>query len=81
MGLRQFCPYILTFEKQANAVRTTEILCIGQKLGQWRASPSGDDVEAMRCCIFHPPVFNKNRQIHPLGGGFQKFAFFAGGLE
>src|SRR5882757_2032059 len=39
MGFRQFSPYILTFQEQANAVRPHEILGIAQELGQGRQSP------------------------------------------
>jgi hypothetical protein len=81
MGFRQFSPYILTLEEQANAVRATEILCMGQELGQWRASPRCDHIKPMRRCVFHPPVFDKNGQFHLLGGGFQEIAFLAGGFE
>src|SRR6185312_10472898 len=81
MGFRQFSPYILTLEEQANAVRAREILCIGQEPGQWRAGPRRDHIERVRRRVFHAPVFDENRQLHSLRHRLEEFAFFAGGFE
>jgi len=31
--------------------------------------------------LFYPPVFDEDRQLHPMSSLFEKFAFFGGGFE
>src|SRR3569833_1989803 len=52
MGFGQFCPFILAFEEQANAVRACEPIGISQQLGQGGQGPGGDDVEGLGRQIF-----------------------------
>src|ERR1043165_1510119 len=47
MGIRQFDPYILALQEQANAVQADKILGIGQELGEGRQSPGRHHVKSL----------------------------------
>ena len=81
MGFRQFSPYILTLKEKANAVRASEMLRIGQKLGQRRASPRGDDIKHLRAGVFHPGILHRDEEFHALSCGLEEIAFLGGGFE
>ena len=81
MGFRQFSPYILTFKEKANAVRTNEMLGIGQELGQRGASPRGDDIKELGGHVFHPRILNRDGKLHALRRGLEEIAFLGGGFE
>jgi len=80
MGLRQFSPYILTLEEQANPVRTKEILCIPQKGFQGRAGPCGDDIEGLRWQVFHPIILDRDGEHHLFGSRQQEGALLGCGF-
>lgn len=80
MGFRQFGPHILALQKQANAAWANEILRIAQELRQGRAGAGGDHIEAFGRDIFHPLIYDRDRQIHDLGGSRQEGAFLGRGV-
>ena len=81
MGFRQFSPYILTFKEKANAVRTHEMLCIGQELGQRRAGPRANNIKHLRTGVLHPRILNGDGKLHAFGRGDEEIAFLGGGFE
>lgn len=81
MGFRQFSPYILTLKEKANAVRASEVLGIGQELGQGRAGPRGNNIKHLRGQVFYPRIPNRDGKLHALGCGLEEIAFLGGGFE
>ncbi len=57
-GFGQFDPYILTLEKQADAVRADEMLCIAKQLGQGRAGARRHHVERLRRDFLDPDILD-----------------------
>jgi hypothetical protein len=80
MGFRQFSPYILTFEEQANAVWPHEILGVAQKLGQGRQSPCCHHIKVARGQVFQPGIPDGHRHRHPLCGQLEEGALLGGRL-
>ncbi len=81
MGFRQFSPYILAFQEKANTVRTSEMLCIGQKPRQGRTGPGGDSIKGYQRDVFHPLITDGHRKLHALCCGLEEIAFLGGRLE
>lgn len=81
VGFGQFGPYILPFEKQANRIRTREMLCIPQKLVERRAGAGRNDIEGLRQCSLHALVADDRIETEPVAHHFEESAFLGGGLE
>jgi len=58
VGIGQFSPHILALEKQANRLRTREMLCIPQQLVERRAGARCYDIERQWFDAFHASISN-----------------------
>src|SRR6478752_9948832 len=65
MGFRQFNPYILTLQEQANAVRSHEILGISKQLRQGRQGSGRNHVKTAGGQIFQAGILDSHRYPHP----------------
>ena len=81
MGFGQFYRYILSFQQQANTVRSQEFLCIAQQLGKRRAGPRRHQIEGLGGSVFHADIMDGDLKLHALGCGGQEGAFLGGRLE
>jgi len=80
-GFGQFRPHILPLEKQANRIRTREMLCIPQKLIERRTGAGGDDVETFCRRCFHARILDSRIQFESVAHSLQKGALFGDGFE
>jgi len=75
MGFRQFDPYILTLQEQANAVRSHEILGISKQLRQGRQGSGRNHVKTAGGQVFQAGILNGHGYPHPFGRQAQEGAF------
>lgn len=80
MGFRQFRPQILSLQEQANAVRTSKALGIGQKQGQGGQGPRRQHVEGFWRQGLDAGILDPDLQAHAFGGGAEEGTFLSDGL-
>ena len=81
VGIGQFGPHILPFQKQANRLWAYEMLCIPQKLVERRASAGGHDIEGLLGGRFHAGVADFEVQPQPSANFRKKRALLGDRLE
>ena len=81
VGFGQFRPHILPLEKQANGIRTREMLCIPKKLVERCTGTGRHHIEGLTHGCLHTFVADDYVKAQPVTNRLEKLTLLGGRLE